>query len=274
VTRPDGRDERRAIAGETVRIVGAGFYLARSGHRVVIADAVRAAVAGTRHHPPHEDLAAPGGRARTPVVEVTDESTLVAARRLGESAAGLVFASATKPGGGFLNGAEAQEESIARASALHACQLAAPDFYAHHRRERNPMYSDRMIYSPAVPVFRDDGGHLLDRPFGTGLLTAAAPNLGAIRQDRPEHADGVPAVIRRRARRVLAVAASHGHRSLVLEAWGCGVFGNEPDVVAAAFAEALTEPDCFDHVVFAIRGGRRAAEIRSVFAALCLRAHK
>jgi Microbial-type PARG, catalytic domain len=108
-----GRDERRAIARETMRIVGEGFYRTRSGDRLWIAEAVRAAVAGTRHYLPHEDVAAGLAReltpaVRSPVVEVTNESTLVAARRVGESAAGLVFTSATKPGGGFLRAAFAE----------------------------------------------------------------------------------------------------------------------------------------------------------------------
>jgi uncharacterized protein (TIGR02452 family) len=75
-----------------------------------------------------------------------------------------VFASARRPGGGFLTGAQAQEESIARASALHACLRVVGDFYAYQRRRPELTYSDRVIYSPAVPVFRDDTGALLPVP--------------------------------------------------------------------------------------------------------------
>jgi uncharacterized protein (TIGR02452 family) len=39
--------------------------------------------------------------------------------------------------------------------------------------------------------------------------------------------------------RVLAVAAMHGHDTLVLGAWGCGAFGNDPEMVAELFREAL-----------------------------------
>jgi uncharacterized protein (TIGR02452 family) len=242
----------RALAAATVAIVTRGGYRADGGAWVDIADPVAAAVAGTRLHLPAEPLPAPGAGNAARAVEVTGESTLAAARRLGTGVAALVFASARNPGGGFLRGARAQEEDIARASALHACLATAPEFYAHHRADRDLCYSDRVIYSPGVPVFRDDKGRLLDDPYPVGMLTVAAPNLGAILRNQPGAADRVPALLRRRAVRVLEVAAAHGHRRLVLGAWGCGVFGNDPALVADAFADGLREVDEFDHVVFAV----------------------
>lgn len=162
------------------------------------------------------------------------------------------LASARNPGGGFRNGAQAQEESLARSSALYRCQLAAPEFYAHHRADRDLAYSDRVIHSPAVPVIRDNDGDLLDEPYRMSFLTCAAPNLAAIRRQQPARVTDVPAILRSRARRVLDVAHEHGHRALVLGAWGCGVFGNAPSDVAAAFADALSAGPAFGHVVFAV----------------------
>ncbi|MEH1015450.1 TIGR02452 family protein [Micromonospora sp. CPCC 206060] len=178
-----------------------------------------------------------------------------------------MFASAKNPGGGFLGGAKAQEESIARSSALYPCLLAAPDFYAFHRAQGDLRYSDRVIISPDVPVIRDDQGRLLDEPYRTTFLTTAAPNLGAIRRNQPEHVDDVPAALVRRARRVLAVAAVHGCRQLVLGAWGCGVFRNDPATVAEAFADALAAVDRFDRVVIAIRDGLPGTPVYAAFLA-------
>ena len=55
---------------------------------------------------------------------------------------------------------------------------------------------------------------------------------------------------------VLETAAAHGYRRLVLGAWGCGVFQNEPAQVAAAF-RALLGPGgrfarTFEHITFGI----------------------
>ncbi|MET0495555.1 MAG: TIGR02452 family protein [Actinoplanes sp.] len=119
--------------------------------------------------------------------------------------------------------------------ALYPCLRAAGDFYAHHRAHPELTYTDQVIYSPGVPVFRDDKGRLLTEAYPVTFLTSVAPNLGAIRRTQPELAAQVPAVLRRRAARVLAVAAAHGHRRIVLGAWGCGVFGNDPATVAEAF---------------------------------------
>ncbi|MEU7481817.1 TIGR02452 family protein [Lentzea sp. NPDC042327] len=238
----------RAIAHETVAIAQSGSYRTAAG--TVPVD-VAPAVSGTRLYVPEDVVPLPeqGG---PPRVEVTAESTLVATRRLGGDVAALVFASARNPGGGFLNGAQAQEESVARASALYPCLLAAGDFYAHHRAHDDLSYSDRVIHSPGVPVFRDDRGELLPRPYPVSFLTAAAPNLGAILRTQPERAPAVPGQLRRRAVRVLHVAATHGHRRLVLGAWGCGVFANDPATVARAFHDALRECRFFDEVVFAV----------------------
>ncbi|MEV4510615.1 TIGR02452 family protein [Dactylosporangium sp. NPDC049525] len=261
----------REIARQSVAVAAAGEYRNQAGDLVRIGPAVTAAVAGTRLYLPDDELPPPAGPSAVPAVEVTGESTLAAARRLADTPGGvacLVFASAKNPGGGFLGGAEAQEESLARASALYPCLRAAPEFYAFHREQHDLRYSDRVIHSPGVPVFRDDKGRLLDAPHHATFLTAAAPNLGAILRNQPQDAADVPAVLRRRARRVLAVAAAHGHRTLVLGGWGCGVFRNVPADVAGAFAAALADVDRFDRVVFAVYDRLRGTPVRAAFAAV------
>jgi uncharacterized protein (TIGR02452 family) len=58
-----------------------------------------------------------------------------------------------------------------------------------------------------------------------------------------------------RSEYVLALAASQGYKHLVLGAWGCGVFRNDPDVVAGAFASHLRHGDWagrFERVVFSV----------------------
>ncbi|MFI8859462.1 TIGR02452 family protein [Streptomyces prasinus] len=209
-------------------------------------------------------------------IEVTGESSLEAARRLTREGDGthgvpavLNFSSARNPGGGYLNGAQAQEEALCRASALYVCLLRAPGFYDHHRTHRDPFYTDRVIHSPAVPVFRDDRGRLLDEPFPVGFLTSAAPNAGVILRTAPERAAGLPRALAARAERVLETAVAHGYRRLVLGAWGCGVFRNDPAQVAAAF-RALLEPGgrfagAFEHVVFGILDRTRGSEVRAAF---------
>ncbi|NEC66742.1 TIGR02452 family protein [Streptomyces sp. SID9727] len=251
----------RGIARETEAIVRAGSYRAGNGREISIGKDVAAALAGTRLYGPEPVPAAPG-RDRTPVIEVTGESSLQAAARMARERPGEVavlnYASARNPGGGYLNGAQAQEEALCRGSALYATLLRAPGFYAHHRSDRSAFYTDRVIHSPGVPVFRDDRGRLLDAPYTAGFLTSPAPNAGVVRARTPEDAPRVPAALAARAERVLEVATVCGYRRLVLGAWGCGVFRNDPAQVAGAFRALLTGggrfAGHFEQVVFGILG--------------------
>ncbi|WP_129838533.1 TIGR02452 family protein [Streptomyces sp. RFCAC02] len=249
-----------------------GWYV-HEGRRVDLSAPLALMRAGVRLHLPDELRALPvpdAPRHRTSV-EVTDESTLRAARRLAAATppgaptvAALNFASARNPGGGVLNGARSQEEDLARAGALYDALVRCPEFYAFHRAQRDVLYSDRLIYAPDVPVYRDDGGGWLPAPVPVAFLTAAAPNRRMLERDRPGDLPLVPDVLASRGRAVLAAAAHHGHTRLVLGAWGCGVFGNEPAVVAGMFARLLRGEfaGVFEQVVFAVldrRGDTRRA---------------
>ncbi|MER6207091.1 TIGR02452 family protein [Streptomyces sp. NPDC001642] len=258
----------RGIAQQTEQIVTAGGYRTADGREVSIAAETAAARAGTRLYGPEPVRISPFPPVDT-VIEVTGESSLEAARRLTGPVAVLNFASARNPGGGFLNGAQAQEEALCRASALYTCLLEARGFYDHHRAHRDPFYTDRVIHSPAVPVFRDDRGRLLDEPYTAGFLTAAAPNAGVVLRTAPERAAGLPRALAVRAERVLETAVAHGYRRLVLGAWGCGVFRNDPAQVAGAF-HALLGPGgrfaaAFEHVVFGVLDRTPGATVRDAF---------
>lgn len=252
----------REIARENAEIVAAGGYRTRSGRYVSLAAAVAEAKAGTRIYGPNRII--PDGSlsvgAGPTVVEVTGESSTVAARRLATEGsdpvpvAVLNFASARNPGGGYVRGAKAQEEALCRASALYETLLEAPEYYEVHRAGRSTFYTDRVIHSPGVPVFRDDRGELLETPFRAGFLTSPAPNAGTIRRQEPRRAHEIPGTLVRRGELVLEVAALHGYRRLVLGAWGCGVFQNDPAEVAEAFRGLLAGrfAGVFERVVFGV----------------------
>ncbi|MFI0484735.1 TIGR02452 family protein [Actinomadura sp. 9N215] len=274
------RHPRRMTAQETVAVLDRGDYVAPSGRTVSIADGLARAVRDTVLYRPDElkqllrRLPAPEPGTQTRI-EVTDETTLAAARRMhgqGVVPFALNFASAKNPGGGFLNGAHAQEEGLARSSGLYASLRSAREFYDFHRAQGDLLYSDHMIYSPNVPVFRSDDGTLLEEPYDVAFLTSPAPNRGAIRD--AAKAERIRDVLGLRARKLLAVALANEHRRLVLGAWGCGVFRNDPVEVAEVFAEQLRPggefADRFEHVVFAVwdtaKGAPRHAAFHNVFA--------
>jgi uncharacterized protein (TIGR02452 family) len=191
---------------------------------------------------------------------VSNTTTLSAARELVTEEARtdvaiLNFASAKHPGGGFFKGSGAQEESLSRASGLYPCIAQMRNYYNTHRRPGSScFYTDRMIYSPGVPVFRDDADRLLAEPYQVAVLTAPAVNAGAVRQNEPERVSEIETAMFQRMEKVLSLAVVHGHRVLVLGAWGCGVFKNDPKAVAAWFDRCLrgTFRNAFDVVVFAV----------------------
>jgi len=273
-------DRHKRIAPENEAIIKAGGYPAPGGAQISLGPLVAAACVGTRSYSPHDTAGilaavraeAPGQTFATRI-EVTGESSMNAARRMieggDETVAVLNFASARNPGGGYLGGARAQEEDLCRVSALYTTLLEASDYYAAHRAERDPFYSHRVIYSPDVPVYRDERYRLLDWPMTVSFLTSPAPNAGIVARDRPEQIPRLPAVLAERAARVLAVAVRHGRRELVLGAWGCGVFRNDPAAVADAFRGLLAARGPFEgrftHLVFAVLDRSPQAPNRSAF---------
>jgi uncharacterized protein (TIGR02452 family) len=120
--------------------------------------------------------------------------------------------------------------------------------YEAHRRRPRPDPTDWAIYSPDVPVFRKDDGTALEHYWLLSFLTCAAPYTPAIGQ--PEAGD----LLQHRLHRILAIAQSNGYAALVLGAWGCGAFANDPRRTAVDFRQALENnfKGAFSDIVFAI----------------------
>src|SRR5262249_35909581 len=148
-------------------------YSAPSGKTVDFRRDLEAMLDGTVVYSP-ADLAAHAESERSDAVEhvtsieVTAETTLAAARRLcekNESVLAMNFASTKNPGEDFLNESQTQEESLARSSALYESQLRGRAMYDANRECGTCLYTDHMIYSPRVPIFREDAGGLLESPY-------------------------------------------------------------------------------------------------------------
>jgi uncharacterized protein (TIGR02452 family) len=183
-------------------------------------------------------------------VEVSNETTLGAAKRLTDAGLrplALNFANGIHPGGGFLNGARAQEEYLCRSSALFHTLLDDP-MYEQHKKRPRPDSTDWAILSPRVPAFRTDDGKELPEPWLLDFITCAAPVATSI--GRPESGD----LLQRRIHRVLDIAKAYEYKSLVLGAWGCGAFGNDPVRTATDFRSSLENEfdGVFSDVIFAI----------------------
>lgn len=250
---------RKEIARQTLSVIEKGNYQNNLGETVSIKNETDFAVENTKlfrteDFPEEFVLMKIEGETK---FEVTDETTLEAAKRIckeSENPFVLNFASAKNPGGGFLGGAQAQEESLARSSALYPCLTANFEMYQFNRGRKSCLYSDWMIYSPQVPVFRNDDGSLTQKPYTVSFLTSPAVNAGVVRQKEPQNVHLIESVNKERARKFLWIANQNRHETLILGAWGCGVFQNEPRMIARIFKDLLTDEfaNCFERVIMAI----------------------
>jgi len=241
----------RELGQSAVAAARSGIFITPSGHEVDWSQAVQHACRAKQSIAPGAALppAGPASFDETHV-QVANETTFAAAQRLigmGRKPLALNFANGIQPGGGFLNGARAQEEVLCRSSALYLTLLDDP-MYEDHRKRPLPDSTDWAILSPEVPVFRRDDGTALDQPWMLSFITCAAPYAPALGQ--PASGD----LLQRRIHRVLAIARAYGYDSLVLGAWGCGAFENDAHRTAADFRDALEGEfrGAFAHVVFAV----------------------
>lgn len=219
-----------------------------------------------------------------PAISILEISTIDCARmlnttliNLGRDEADKIgilnFASATKPGGGFQNGAQAQEESLARSSTLYPTLRTseAQHFYRNHN-EDDPYYTHSIVYSPNVEIFRTDSGELSE-PVTVNVVTCAAVNAGELRKQHAGPQKGIENIIRsimsERMARILYSFEIKGTRNVVLGAFGAGIFRNDVDVVAAIWAELLNGrfSASFDRVIFAIIGRKAFIDFEDAFQA-------
>jgi uncharacterized protein (TIGR02452 family) len=259
-----------ATGRDTQHITEQGWYSNPQGQKVDIRSLRDAATHGTVAYGP--GTTPPVGAPRHARVHtfVQNQSTLaVAEARVaqGYRVAILNFACATIPGGGWLDGARAQEESLARSSTLvHA--LREDDMYQNPAHWKNPFYDDTVIVSPGVPFFRHHNGQFLDTPWQGDVITSAAVQAHAVRKYMPERASEIRATMQQRTQKVFQVATTLDADILILGAWGCGAFGNDPEVIAQIMHEMMDIVDMrrFVAIDFAVADVKDALENYPAFA--------
>ncbi|KAG8221318.1 hypothetical protein J3R82DRAFT_1485 [Butyriboletus roseoflavus] len=226
-----------------------------------------------------------GSRASAPtsessIIRFVPKSTLTAARHLitenlrftrqypnalpTSSVGVLSFASAKRPGGGFLHGGDEQEETLARSTSLVASlrSAQAKEFYRTHRKflsaDGAGLHDHSMVYSPGVVAFRRDDDDDIDddpapsrssstiAPYLINVLSSVPVNAAAIRQnylitssDAHVFEEGMRDTMRDRMARALRIFEIRGDRALVLGAFGCGSSQNSVEMVAEVWAELL-----------------------------------
>lgn len=203
---------------------------------------------------------------------------VVSKKRTYEAAAGYKgqhvavhnFASASNPGGGVVNGASAQEECLCRCSGLYFnlnTRAMWDGFYQPHRDAHDPIHNDDIIYTPGVTVFRTDTAMPELMPesdwYDVDVITCAAPNLRNQPSNKYNTGDGnkqtvmkdkdLLALHEKRLRRILEVALSEGCDTIILGAFGCGAFQNNPEVVAQANRNVIKDYlHAFKNIEFAV----------------------
>lgn len=225
----------------------------------VLVSAVKNSINGTVLYKQGETpvIPAKSGECR---ITVTQERTFEAAKNLmgeyqGAKVGVLNFASAKNVGGGVVRGASAQEECLCRCSTLYPCldtEYLFDNYYQMHRSLKELTYTDACIYTPDIMVIKTDTNYPESMPesewYSVDVLTCPAPNAC-----NPIRDDILLEIHRKRGRHIISIAAENDIDVLVLGAFGCGAFRNNPEIVARAYKEILPQfTGYFKEIRFAV----------------------
>lgn len=164
----------------------------------------------------------------------------------------LSFADAHQAGGGYLRGRGAQEETLCRQTLLYPT-IRGNLMYTLNKGCRNGCASDVMIYSPNVYVIRDDSYDKIGHPFMVNIISAAAVD------NRSGDVTNSAKLMEERIRKIVRLAAARKNDVLILGAFGCGVFKNDPNKISAIFKKVLNDEgmkNYFTDVIFPIKDSK------------------
>ena len=205
----------------------------------------------------------------------------------------LDFADYLKPGGMFMEGSMAQEESLCHKSNLYNILTYGDRFNEHFRdnhkifdQSGNHAYSDACVMIPSV-IFADDKNRQKRRTVAD-VIVLAAPNKRHLDTDNITESD-FDYVLRKRIEMIFKASymfykkrgiitedehvffgkseafhlfmfddnGSNIKQTLVLGAFGCGVFRNDPRRVAEIMIDCISKgyANMYDRVIFAIPPG-------------------
>ena len=162
----------------------------------------------------------------------------------------LNFASAKNPGGGVFSGARSQEESICRASTLYPClntEFLNDNYYSYHKYQKKD-YSDRIIYIPNVLVFKSDTdvySQMLEENkwYNIDVISCAAHNQRAYKLDH----ENLKKLVYSRLKAIIECGVENNVDNLILGAYGCGAFGNDPQLVSKIFKNILIDEEYYKY---------------------------
>jgi len=187
---------------------------------------------------------------RLPVqVQVRNADVLEVASEYADlRAAVLNMGSAHSPGGGFRTGSGAQEENLHRRTDLVR-------FLAEQCQWYYPMKQEECLLSKGVTVFRGPealGYPLLDKPFKVDVISCAAPTRPKL--ELGNYGDCTDLLnMQTKISLILEAAHESNCQVLILSAFGCGAYGNPPNIVAKLFDMAIRSSRySFQNIVFCI----------------------
>lgn len=253
---------RLFVQYNTIHMCSSGAYFLPEGVKVSLPkDTITQSVRGTCTYESAPKIVPPGPFDTE--WHVVQEDCLMAAVSLSEKGlnpAVLVLASSNNPGGGYMNGAGAQEENLCRRSTLWQC-LMDPFSVDMERKWSYPIPQFGGIYSPKVLVFRGsekEGYPFLAAPIKLGFINSAAYHEPPVERGKGVEwrlSGRIIGDYLKKMRAIFSIALERGHDSIVLSAYGCGAYRNPPRHMAELFYEVLMDPlfrNSFKVVCFAI----------------------
>lgn len=174
----------------------------------------------------------------------------------------LVFGSARNPGGGVLRGSTAQEEDIALSSTWYFNVKDNFEFYQLLHKDLT--YSDKMLYVNEAYVVKDELGHYIP-PKKVSFIGGTSPNMNGMKsKGETINEKTIYEVFKKRIIGLLSFAELNNHKTFIVGAWGCGVFGLDPEKVATIFKECIENKIYSGVLVFAVLDNEQYKLFKSI----------
>lgn len=189
-------------------------------------------------------------RTKSTVVRLLDTGSVEAAFEAGQGKTCILnFASYKHPGGGFIKGMYAQEEALCHCSNLYNVLVRCnEEYYTENQKDLNRgLYRHSAIYTPDIVFWLGQ-----DKVGKFDVVTCAAPNWNAqMRCGKSEVAEN-NRVLHQRVGFVLGLMEKNNADTIVIGAWGCGVFKQDPNIVAQSMRYWLEHSDVASNIIIAI----------------------